>query len=278
MTYKELCDEIYALGFESEVDSEKLLLYAVRRAQRMIFTEIPVYRSLTLFKHGAIPVIKRDIIIHKGGETVEVSYNARSYSFKTSGDGSFKISEGEECVIIGFSGNEREHKGFLHGEGKIEFIGEHSYTVYDLEIFDELFGGEISDIPTLSGYTEYEMKEQDRDFLSFTSEPTDKNGDGIKGATAYGSVIRVPSAYSGRICVSYKIAPPDISGAPDETVVLPDGCEHLPALLAASFVWLDDDSDKAEYYMSLYREAASAVRYYNRRRLDLSYKSVNGWA
>jgi hypothetical protein len=42
-------------------------------------------------------------------------------------------------------------------------------------------------------------------------------------------------------------------------------------------MWLDDDVQKAQYYMSLYRDLVANVKRYSTNKIDAKY-SVNGWA
>ena len=278
MTYKDLCAEIAALGFETEIDSEERMLTAVNRALMLIYTERPTYERISIFKPGITPVTKIGDFSHKGGDTDSFSYNARAYSFKTCGTGKYKICEGEKEEIFEFSQNSTLHRGFLHGKGTIEFFGEYSFSVYDLVLFDEIYGASPEDIPALSGYTEYKIRDIAPDFLSCVYAPTDEHGISIVNATVRGGIMRIPDAYHGRINLVYKKAPRNMMGNPDDEVTVPVGCEHLLALLAASYVWLDDDPEKSQYYMSLYREAMSAVKYYDRAHIDNSYHVTDGWA
>ena len=59
---------------------------------------------------------------------------------------------------------------------------------------------------------------------------------------------------------------------------IPSELEHLVALVTASYVWLDDDPEKAQYYMSLYREGMSALKIYTRRAVDTAFTDATGWA
>ena len=244
----------------------------------LIYTERPLYSSVSIFKPKISSATKITAFSHKGGTTDSFSYNARAFSFKTCGVGKYKISEGNKEEIFEFSQNAELHRGFLHGEGKIDFIGDYSFYVYDFVLFDEIYGASHEDIPSLSGYTEYKVKSFAEDFMSFVSQPTDDNGNNIVGATARGETVRIPDEYFGKINLIYKKYPKKVLGNPDEDIVVPDGCEHLLPLLSASYVWLDDDPEKAEYYMSLYREAMSAVKYYDRAHIDTSYHVTDGWA
>ena len=58
MTYKDLCAEIAALGFETELDSKERTLSAVNRALIQIYTERPAYERLSFFKPPVSPMTK----------------------------------------------------------------------------------------------------------------------------------------------------------------------------------------------------------------------------
>ena len=278
MTYKELCAEITALGFETEIDSQERLLSSINRALMMIYTERPLYANISIFKPPITQASKIADFTHRGGKTDSFSYNARAFSFRTSGIGKYNISEGEKEQMFEFSQNSELHRGFLHGIGRIDFVGDYSFSVFDFAFFDEIYGESYENIPTLSGYTEYNLINFADDFMAFVFQPTDENGKNIAGASVRGGIMKIPDSYVGKINLIYKKAPKKLLGNTDEEIVLPDGCEHLLALLSASYVWLDDDPDKAQYYMSLYREAMSAVKYYDRSHIDNSYHITNGWA
>jgi hypothetical protein len=88
--------------------------------------------------------------------------------------------------------------------------------------------------------------------------------------------MAIPEAYSGKISVVYKCAPPNLTGGRDEEIELPLGCEHLLALLSASYIWLDDDAERAQYYMNLYREAMSSLKRRGKDDIDSGYRIANG--
>ena len=278
MTYKELCEDILSLGFETDFDSPERVLFAANRALMMICTERPLYKNTVISKSVILPKEKIKDFSHKGGDIDSFNYEARAYSFKTSGIGKYKISKGESEKIFEFSQKSELHRGFLHGEGKIDFLGEYSYSVYDFYFFDEILSDRTEDIPALSGYTEYRIRDYAEDFLALINQPTDDNGIAIANSSVRGEIMRVPDSYSGKINLTYKKAPQKLSGDPDENIILPCGCEHLLALLSASYIWLDDDADKAQYYMGLYREAMAAVKFYDRSTSENSYHVTNGWA
>lgn len=278
MTYNELREEVAALGFESEIDSDVRLLTATRRALAELYTERPTYATLSLYKIPTAPVSKLDKLLHCGGVTYTVPFSACAYSFRTSGNGEFRITDGGGERGGAFSGEGVLHRGFLHGDGRLEFLGEYSYAVYDLAFYGEIYGATEEDIPDASGYTVYDVKKLAGDFLSFAYPPTDDGGSSIEGASVRGGKMKIPDAYCGKVDLIYKCAPCEVTGKGDGEITVPDGCRHLLPLLVASYVWLDDDGEKAERYASLYRDALSAVKYYERPHIDASYGDVNGWA
>ena len=278
LTYNDLCAEILSLGFESETDSPERILSAAERALRVIFTECPLYETVSIYKNGISPVSNIPVIRHKGGETNSVKYKAKAYAFKTSGTGSYKVCEGEEESEFDFSGKMQLHRGFLHGDGEIKFLGDYSFSVFDFSLYDELYGPSPDDIPIPDEHTAYDILDYTDSFLCFKSLPSDEYGNVIQGSSVMESVVKIPSGYTGKITVTYKRAPQKLSGSPDEKIVLPRGCEHLLALLSASYVWLDDSPDMARYYRTLYQESLAAIRYNGRREIDPSYQNVNGWA
>ena len=278
MTYKELCDEICALGFETELDDGDRVLCAVRRAVMTVYTEIPMYGRLVFYKSANLPKEKIPDFCHVSGKEETIPFLARAYSFRTCGTGGYKIREGSSETSFNFSGTCELHRGFLHGAGEIEFFGDYSYTVFDIALYDEIYADTPESIPDGDPITEIDLSVLREDFLMPASELLYTDGGTVKGASIVGSRVRMPSELSGKFVIHYKKAPPVIERNPDGLIALPDGCTHLCALLAASYVWLDDDSEKAYYYMNLYKDALASVKRTSRHGFDSSYKDVTGWA
>ena len=277
MTYKELCDDVLALGFEANIESSERLLLAARRALNLIFTERPLYKTLELYQNPRTPSVKLPDFLHKGGETVEIPFSARAYSFTAHGNGSYKIKDASGERVLDFKSGVTE-RGFLFGSGTFEFFGNYVYTVTGFALYEELYGGETEDIPISNGRSEYEIIRHAPDFLSATDSPRNNSGKIIKGSSVSGGKLFLPEDFHGSVMLEYKQRAPEISGNSDEEISVPEGCEHLAGLLVAAYYWLDDDSEKAEYYMSLYREAMIAVKLYNRSKADAEYSVIDGWA
>jgi hypothetical protein len=91
-------------------------------------------------------------------------------------------------------------------------------------------------------------------------------------------MVRAPFDFRGELYLAYYRSPSPINGNnPDELIDVSDECAPMLPLLTASFMWLDDDAAKAQYYMSLYRDMIANVKRYSISKVDAQY-SVNGWA
>jgi hypothetical protein len=277
MTYKELCDDVLALGFEVNIEDGERLLFAARRALNLIFTERPLYKTLELYENPKKPTVKLSDFLHRGGEIIEIPFSQRAYSFTAHGEGSYRITDSSGERVIDFKNGIAE-RGFLYGEGKIEFLGDYLYTVTGFALYNELFGSKSEDIPLADGKTEHEIIRHAPDFLSATDSPRDKTGRIIKGASVSGGKLFLPADFCGAVRLEYKLRAPEINGNSDEDFIVPEGCSHLVGLLTSAYYWLDDDAEKAEYYMSLYREAMIAVKLYTRPKSDAEYSVTDGWA
>jgi len=170
-------------------------------------------------------------------------------------------------------------RGHLSGKSHICFEGEYSYTVRDLVCYEALFGSEISDIPVFSREASYSLKDYAADFLTPCNVPTDSAGNTVTGARVEGDKLILPYTYSGEVTVPYKRAPREISADfPDDIIDVPADSETLLPLLTAAYLWLDDDADKAQYYMGLYRDGMDRLLRSRPNSINSKYTDVLRWA
>lgn len=278
MNYSDLCREVRALGFENDIEIGESLLFSARRAIKTIYNEYPIYKTAELYQNPILTSQRIKRMYHSAGEEYKIQFNAKSYSFITSGIGKYIISDLSGIREYHFSGTKAEHKGFLYGNGEIVFCGDFFYTVYDFVLFSQIYGPDERDIPSSSRHVEYELKRHFNDFLVPVSMPTDASGCEIPNSYVDDDILKIPIEYSGKIVFIYKKSPAWLSGEPDEEIELPNKCEHLFPLLVASYFWLDDDSEKSEYYHSLYKEGMSSAIVSGTSHVNNSYKTTNGWA
>ncbi len=276
LRYKDLIRETAALGFESVVEEEDAMLFAARRALMTLYTDRAVF-STARFRKRAFPNVPVRNIEHMGGTTVSVSFSARAMSFKSYGIG--------ECIIYDGSGERRirlvgecEVRRFLFGDGHVEFTGVYAYSICDLAFFPEITSAHEEDIPLHRGYAEYDMSALTNDFLSFVGMPYAPSSEEIRGSRLIGHIARLPESYGGDVLIDYRVAPIMPTGDPEEEIYTPPGSSQLLPLLTAAYVWLDDDAEKSQYYMSLYRDGMAALNVYSRASVSGAYKNVTGWA
>lgn len=278
MTFNDLCADVAALGFETSMQSSETIIRAANRALRSIYSEQCIYSEFKTYQDKTNPCEHIEAIRHNGQTPDVIPFCAKSFCFRHKGLGSYRIRDEKGVREFEFKNDSNAEKGFLYGIGEIEFIGNYSYTVYDLCFYDEISSDNEADIPLYSPLLEYDMTVLTDDFSSFYSMPKDRHDRDISGAQTVGKIMQIPSFYKGEVKVLYKRAPKLLSGDIDEEVELPRQYEHLFALLTAAYVWLDDDPAKAQYYMTLYREGMLSTRLYARNPSKSEYHDVTGWA
>lgn len=268
-------DEVAALGFEKEIEADTALLSSVKRAQRRIFTERAVYSTVRLAPTEAKPALYIKKIAHAPGEVHLFSLGESTYSFRVSGTGSFTVG-GKE---YSFDGNMTVFRGYATEGDELVFRGDFLYTVYDLSVYRGVFAATSEDIRLKGEELVFDLAELTDDFLAFAELPSDMRGRAIKGARFSGSRLYLPESSEGVVNISYRRRPksPTVDSL-DEELDIPTETETLLPLLTASYLWLDDDREKAEYYLNAYREEMAILRRYISPAAGRGYDVPNGWA
>ncbi|MBR2930397.1 MAG: hypothetical protein IKC32_04130 [Clostridia bacterium] len=279
MTYKQLKRAVARLGFEGEIGDEETLRYALRRAMRTVYLDRPVVRTAAISVPPFEGRLYRATYVHsgKGGETFNM--RGRAYSFTVSGKGQYLITDGRIRLIREFNTELSDFKDFTHSEEfSITFIGGSAFTVYGLCSFPYVIGNDKSDIPTYRKRSCYKITAYVPDYLCPHGEATDTRGLPIPGAQVLGGELILPEGYSGVVNLSYCRAPEDKEAwAEEEILELAPEVEELLPLLVASYVWLDDDPEKAQYYLSLYKDGIATLRIYMPKEAGTRLVT-NGWA
>lgn len=279
MTLKNLLNEVYSLGFERESYINSAFLTASNHALRTIFSERTQTRGIKIITQYQKPVLHIPVLYHKGGEHESIAIFGEAYSFKVCGEGEVEIYEKGAKRKLPFKDTYKEMRGRLSGEGEMVLGGECSYVVRDLAVFEKRFSSANSDIPVINGSKEYIISDMVSDFLSLTKAPEDIYGRPLACYSCEGGKLILPYDYSGEITVYYNRQPAEIIGESENEVIdIGNECRHLLPLLTASYLWLDDDADKAQYYMALYKEGMTRINRYEPRETSNSRLDVLGWA
>lgn len=278
MTYNQLKEDVICLGFERDIEDEDGLLLAANRALQLIYTERPRETRTRLSCHGLGEQLIHSELSHMCGETIKVPLCGKAYSFRVSGRGEYTLTDGSGTHTQEFECECETVKGYIIGSGELVFEGDYFFTVYDLCCYDRRFGDDIALIPEREAYRTIKISEHINDFRAFASLPEDRNGNRIEGASLRGESVILPRDFTGELVLSYFRTPKRItSESADEPIDISEEMSCLLPLLTASFLWLDDDSNKAQYYMALYREALSGILRYSKVQIDTKY-CTNGWA
>ena len=123
------------------------------------------------------------------------------------------------------------------------------------------------------------MADRVADFLGFTGEITDGEGRSLTEVRLLGTKMFFRGGFCGEVILPYyrNLTVPNLS-APDEPIDIPREYETLLPLLSASYILLDRDPEKAEYYGDAYRRALSEIKHKGVSGISNGYISVNGWA
>ena len=275
MTLKELMEEVAALGFEEEIEANSALFGAVKRALMRIYTERAVYSVIQIIPSAAKPALFQKRINHAPGEILVFNLDSSTYSFRVSGCGSFCVGDKE----YEFNGNSLVFRGFANEGDNLTFRGDFLYTVYDLSVYRGVYAASSRDIRLKGEELFFDLSLMTDDFLAFGELPTDGHGRAIKGARFLGSRLYLPESCEQIVSLSYRRRPkiPTLDSI-DKELDIPAECETLLPLLTASYLWLDDDREKAEFYLDAYREQMSILRRYVSPMAGRGYDVMNGWA
>ena len=277
MTTKQVMESVAALGFESDIIEKELFFSSANRALSLIFTDREITKTVKVSRETP-DIVSYVPSYRHNGKSYTLPLRGRAYSFTSTGVGKCTVRDGYHEYSIDLSGNMSEHRGFLSDGGDITFFGEYAFTVYHLTCFAVKMCENVSDIPIYDGDDFIDFGSMYGDFLAFTSLPTDGEGKAVKGVCVSDGRIYLPRDVSGELTVRYRrthknITSDNLTGLID----LPRECEVLLPLLTASFMWLDDDAEKAQYYMALYRDTLGRIDSTMTSKADAIY-TTNGWA
>lgn len=279
MTINQLLKETYALGFEDTGEADGGFFFSAARAQRQIFSELAgeVRRSIVISAPSV--TYHNEEYLHAPDERREFRFKGFSFSFKFSGRGNMIIEDKSSRRSVGFRGESGVVREIFDRECSVTFYGEFSFLIKDLAAFGSNHGYNEADVPVISEYTEHKLTSVLLDYSRPAKPVTDKNGKPIEGAHTVGDSLYLPFGYSGEVLVTYKPQPKPISTSDlSEEIDIPPSLEHLLPILTASYLWLDDDPEKAEYYAAIYRSEAARLTVTSRHSVSGEFSDVTGWA
>lgn len=304
MKVSELYKAVAQLGFEDSLESDERFIYAANRALLQVSALRPATGVCTI-NHRVLdnmicedtlsPVAKTDVLIFE-------AQDVRAYYFEADGNGTAHIelfdAEEETWKLIGdvsldSNGAYKAYRGFIRRDGnfvegyiRLKFTGEYLYSVKNVAMYRYVYSNLEKDIPEYGAFARYDISALVDDFLSLASPPIQEASSRTYLNQGYdvenGRVLLFPKSESGVYQVIYNRKPTPISvdteaiDNEDDIDLDEELCALLPVLIA-SYIWMDDEPEKAEYYLMLYRERAADIERRIISTKPVNIKSVNGW-
>ena len=305
-TIEELYSSVAQLGFETTLESDERFFYAANRALLQVNRIKPL---TSIYKLNHFPL---DNLIE--GNTFEplckdkkalifVADSPKSYYFECNGNGQVIIEKsnaiGETWETIGvvelssLDGRFNEYKGFIRdgadfvtGYVRLRFTGEYLYYIQNVAMYGSLISTETKHIPVYAKYVAYDIASLTSDFLSLVCPPIvdAKRNVGFVLNDDYfvenDCKILIPASTKGVFDICNNRKPKEITSDSREM----DGeidwnaelCALLPNLIA-SYIWVDDEPEKAQYYLSLFREQVQEIAIQHKDMKPFVYRNKTGW-
>ena len=277
MTLKQLLSETAALGFDDGCELDSGFVFAANRALRLIASEHATMKERRFF----IPTL--DISLYKekisipSDESITVTANGKAYSFRAFGRGTLFVKDGDINRALPFDLKGGTLSGLINHKSAVFSI----YPSSKLEIFDFTVFSSLdteNNIPVCEVVRVFDIKEQIPDFSYAVSPPKDASGKIPEGVFILGEKIKAPKDFSGEITIAYKPQPPLVCiDYPEKEIETEQRYVHLLPILTAAYRWLDDDSDKAAYYMQIYKEESQKMRLFQKKDTEVRYTDYLGW-
>lgn len=298
MTVQELYNSVAQLGFETSLEDDQRFIFAANRALLQVNSIRPATKTYLINHKPLVNQISNASFSpqEKTSELYFYADNVKSYYFEADGTGTLAIEmnthgNGEEWKLIktvdlssagfkAYRGFIKDGSDFIKGRIRLRFYGDYVYTIKNVAVYEDLFSNNEKDIPAYEPFTRYDISALTSDFLSLATPPIIESeglsylnqGYGVEN----GRVILLPYDKKGVYKVTYKKKPKIISMGDNETVDLDDELCALLPMLIASYILLEDEPEKAQYYSALYNERAIDIerRIYNAAPIPIT---TNGW-
>lgn len=301
MRVQELYAQVAGLGFEKALEDDDIFYQAANRALLQVNSIRPAVSSYIINHRPMKNLLSESFEPIERIEDVSFSAEgAKAYYFECDGIGVCYIEKknaaggwsriGEVSfsslgAFVPYSGFIKDGDQEVVGEVRLCFSGQYIYSVKNVALYGYLYSDRVEDIPAFKPYTRYDMKELADDFIRLSSPPILEDGEGRRLYRDYDMEGRrfllIPRHNTGVFKVVYERRPEEIvnegSAADDEAFIDLDEdlCALLPLNIAA-YVWADDEPEKAEFYLGLYRERRAEIVAKDEDLRPVKY-ITNGW-
>ena len=308
MRVQELYEQVAGLGFEKSLEDEDWFYQATNRALLQVNYLRPAISSYVINHKPMKNLIDGSFTpVERSEDLIYEATDAKAYYFQADGIGRVIIqkqnsvggwSQIGEVELNGarrfkeYAGFIKEGKEFVNGLVRLVFTGLDSdkknylYSVKCVAMYQHVYSDDVADIPAFEAYTRYDMTTLVDDFLTLSTPPITEDEEYERLSGDYdvegGRVILFPYSVTGCFKVLYNRRPKELinkgSAQDDESLLDLDEelCSLIPVLIA-SYIWLEDEPDRAQYYYSQYQARAGEILARERNLSPVQIKSCNGW-
>ena len=300
MTVSELYEAVAKLGFENSLEDDSVFLYAANRALLQVNAIRPHTKLLRL--HHAPPAnllggIGFDAVEKGETDLIYTAEGARGYAFEADGHGACYIERLDSATgawqmirDVSFDTNGFTlYRGLIdaaEGAVRLRFVGEYLYYLRGVALYGRLRSGDANDVPAYGATVAYDLTALADDFMDLAAPPM-IDGAGRVSLSADWSleeehILHLPREAAGNYLIEIHRRPKPITEDEDlagnsEKIDLDEDLSALLPNLIASYVWADDEPEKAQYYLSLYREQSYSIEAKKKNLAPPKFVSVNGW-
>ena len=303
MRVQELYEQVAGLGFEKSLEDEDWFYQAANRALLQVNYLRPAISSYVINHKPMKNLIDGSFTpVERSEDLIYEATDAKAYYSQADGIGTLFIerfdNNSKSWVIIDavelsgtrrfstYSGFIRDGRKFITGQVRLRFTGEYLYSVKCVAMYQHVYSDSVADIPAYEAYTRYDMTTLVDDFLTLSTPPITEDEEYKRLSGDYdvegGRVILLPYSSTGCFKVLYNRRPKELinkgSAQDDESLLDLDEelCSLIPVLIA-SYIWLEDEPDRAQYYYSQYQARAGEILARERNLSPVQIKSCNGW-
>ena len=262
MTVAQLERAVARLGFAPSIeDGGALLRDAAARALDEIAAAHPRLRTVTLWHLPSPPLYHEGSTRPLRGERTITLPEGASFRLSVTGNGTFTATRDQKNATFSFYAPDGTSPATLGGSlpaGRgsltLRLRAEGSYRILSLAVYDEVYEGLP---PDPLAPRAFELSELCPSFGALAAPPESLTGRPLcEGATGdytleEGRRLLLSPRTSGAIRLTYRAALPlteegELPVTDEEAALLP--------LFCAAYVYLDDDPEKASFYLARFRE------------------------
>ena len=303
MRVQELYEQVAGLGFEKSLEDEEWFYQAANRALLQVNYLRPAISSYVINHKPMKNLVEGSFSpIERSEDLIYEAENAKAYYFQADGNGTVYVerfdTNSKSWVMVdvidlvgarrftAYSGFIRDGRQDITGQVRLRFAGKYLYSVKNVAMYEHLYSDDTADIPPYEAYTRYDMTALADDFLTLSTPPITEDEEYEKLSGDYdvegGRVVLLPYSVTGCFKILYNRRPKELiytgSAQDDDSVLDLDEelCTLIPVLIA-SYIWLEDEPDRAQYYYSQYQARAGEILARERNLSPVQYKSCNSW-